>query len=97
MWSFIVLYWKGDKFGVAHQKDTENSSIKLPEPLVHKVCILWMANYNYLALAEFLKSCNASCVKTIKIQRQAVPVKIKATEGHGYQAAWWLCMRHQIA
>jgi len=49
-----------------------------------------------MALAEFLKSCNASCVKTIKIHRQAVPVKMKATEGQRYQVAWWLCVYHNM-
>jgi hypothetical protein len=45
-----------------------------------------------MALAEFLKYCNASCMKINKIHRKAMPVKIKATEGQGYQAAWWLCV-----
>jgi len=49
---------------------------------------MWMDNYAEMALAEFITFCNTSCVKTIKIHRQALPVKMKATEGQGYQAAW---------
>jgi hypothetical protein len=56
-----------------------------------------MDNYNYLALAEFKKSFCASYTKTIKIYRQAMPVKMKATEGQGYLAAWWLLVHHQMA
>jgi hypothetical protein len=52
--------------------------LSLVEPLLKKGCTLWIINfYNWLALAQRLKSLNTDCVGILCLHRKDVPKTIR--------------------